>query len=923
MIGTRFAAYEITAKLGEGGMGEVYRAHDTKLKRDVAIKVLPPEFTADKERLARFEREAQLLAQLHHPNIASIFAMEKWGQAPISSAAADGGAQGVSVPTFALVMELVEGPTLAERLEHGPLPCNESLSISLQIAQALEEAHEKGIIHRDLKPQNIKASMEGKVKVLDFGLAKAMDPAAGSAASAADMARSPTLMQSPTLTAVHGTQLGVILGTAAYMAPEQAKGLPIDKRADIWAFGVVLFEMLSGRSLFAGDTVTDTLAGVLKTEIDFSKLPAETPAAIRRLLRRCLERDPKNRLHDIADARIELTDIDARDGRPGRVHGAGARRSALAPLPWVLALLGLGFAGWSWLAGREATQAPQPIVASLPPPAGASFLAGSAPAISPDGSSVAFAARDESGVERIWLRSLRDGSARALAGTERGRNPFWSPDSRALGFFDDEHLKRITLGDGVVETYRDTAAGRPGGAWSPQGVIVVAADRGLFRLPVAGGDARPLSPDGADSTETAASDPVAESLSPAFLPDGKHFLYLARNYADSEAKRELRVGSLDGRPHKTVLRVNSNAVYAPSGELVWWQDGHLRAQPFDLERLELTGAPRLVRSGVAFDPRNGLAMFSIAADGTLVVRQGGVVSGDELALVDRRGADLGTLGPPGNFYVPRLSPDGTLVAVDQSDETNRGDIWIYDVARRTGTRWTSHPEDESDPVWSPDGRQLAFSSLREAAQGAIHVGSLHRSGDEKLLHASPDGSLAPLSWSVDGVIVAEQQTFGRLGRAFTLGAYSLTGGTFSPIAAGRFSVKNGSLSPDGRFLAYDTDETGQPEVYVQPFPDASDRWRVSNRGGAGPFWRSDARELFFLNGDSELSAVAVRPSPGSRSLSFGEPEVLFRLRPKDHRDRQVDTVDGRTFVVNRTATGGETEPLTLLIGVGGLAKGPR
>jgi eukaryotic-like serine/threonine-protein kinase len=720
------------------------------------------------------------------------------------------------------------------------------------------------------------------------------------------------------LTAVHGTQLGVILGTAAYMAPEQARGAAVDKRADIWAFGVVLYEMLVGRSLFAADTVTDTLAGVLKNEIDLDALPAATPPPIRRLLRRCLERNPKNRLHDIADARLELTDVAAREEQPRIAERA--RRSAFAPLPWAVAVLALAFGAWSWLADRTDPEAPQPIVASLPAPVGARFLADSGFAISPDGSSVAFAARDEAGIDRLWLRSLRDGSARPIPGTERGRNPFWSPDSRALGFFDDEHLKRVSLGDGAVETYRDTTASRPGGAWSPQGVIVFASGRGLFRVAVATGDVRSLDSAGSESSETAASPLDLESLAPAFLPDGNHFLYLARDYSDSEVKRELRLGSLDGRAHKSVMRANSNAVYAPSGELVWWQDGHLRAQLFDLERLELTGAPRLVRSGVAFDPRSGLGMFSVAADGTLVVREGGVVSGDELALVDRRGADLGPIGPPGNFYHPRLSPDGTKVAVDQSDETNRGDIWIYDVARRTGTRWSSHPEDESTPVWSPDGRQLAFSSLREASQGAIHLGSVHRSEDERLLHSVPEGSLSPLSWSAQGTIVAEYGRAGRLGRVYGLGALSLADGTFEAITAGRFTTLNGSLSPDGRFLAYDSDETGRREVYVQPFPDATDRWRVSTEGGSAPFWRSDGRELFFLDGSSQLSVVAVLAAPGARSLSFGAPEVLFPLHLKWSRNRQIDTIDGRTFVVNRTASGGETAPMTLLIGVGGLAK---
>jgi Tol biopolymer transport system component len=871
-------------------MGQVWRATDVKLKRDVAIKVLPAAFTEDAERLARFEREAQLLAQLQHPNIASIYGMEE----------SDG---------------TVEGPTLAERLESGALPLSEVLSIAKQIAEALEEAHEKGIVHRDLKPQNVKASIEGKVKVLDFGLAKAMDPAVGAsgAGSASQLAASPTLT-------LGATQMGVILGTAAYMAPEQAKGIAVDKRADIWAFGVLLYEMLTGRRLFEGDSVPETLAGVLKSEIDLDALPAETPAAIRRLLRRCLERQPKNRLHDIADARIELTDVDVLETR--QTVAPGERSSALAALPWVVAALALGLGAWAWLGGRGTTEAPEQVVANLAPPPGTSFLVSSGLAISPDGSQVVFGARDEAGVDQLWLQSLRDGSARPIRGTEGGRHPFWSPDSRALGFFDDRHLKRVTLSDGVVETFHDTRAlRRPGGTWSRQGVILFSSGDSLFRVPAAGGEVEAVSTVGPSSSGGAVMRAGEEYLCPVFLPDGVHFLYLLRNYADAEPKRELRVGSLDDGAHKPVMRTNANAVYAPSGELAWWQDGDLRAQPFDLERLELTGTSRLVRSGVQFDPRKGLGLFSVAGDGTLVYREGGVVSGDQLALVGRSGEALGPIGPPGNYYHPRLSPDGTAVAVDQSDETNRGDIWIYDVARGTGTRLTSSPEDESAPVWSPDGRRLVFSSLRDADLSAIHIRSLRGVDDESLLQASPDGSLSPFSWSAQGAIVVaqERETGPRLFRG--LGFYSVAEGTFEPAADSRFAEFNGSFSPDGRFLAFDSNETGQREVYVRPFPVASDRWRVSTDGGSAPHWRADGRELYFLNGSSELVAIPVDVAPNGSSLSFGEPETLFAIELKDSSRRQIDTIDGRTFVVNRTVGDVDATPLTLV--VNGLSRGAR
>ena len=505
MIGKRIGSYEITAQIGQGGMGEVYRATDSRLKREVAIKVLPAAFIADKERLARFEREAQLLAQLNHPNIAQIFGLETSGE------------------THALVMELVPGPTLAERLESGSLPFTESLSFALQIAQALEEAHEKGIVHRDLKPQNVKASSEGKAKVLDFGLAKAMDATPGSA-SAADLARSPTIMNSPTLTAVHGTQLGMILGTAAYMAPEQAKGQAVDKRADIWAFGVVLYEMLAGGSLFGGDSVAETLAGVLKSQIDFSRLPAETPAPIRRLLRRCLERNPKNRLHDIADARLVLQEVMA--GTTGDSESATvAARPKSARLPWIVAAgttvaaVALALALFSGLAGRGATSSPVPTVRfelDWPGTGAGSGIDADYLDLSPDGRFLAVVTQGQ-----IWVRPLDALEARPLAGTGGATYPFFSPDGSTIGFFADNELRRISRDGGTVQKLCDAPDAR-GGAWAPDGSIVF-SDRfgkeGLFRVGNRGGKAVAL-------PRVAGATALGEDRYPQFLPDGRRFLFV-------------------------------------------------------------------------------------------------------------------------------------------------------------------------------------------------------------------------------------------------------------------------------------------------------------------------------------------------------------------------------------------------------------
>jgi eukaryotic-like serine/threonine-protein kinase len=879
--GMRLGSYEVSSLLGKGGMGEVWRASDNNLGRDVAIKVLPDEFTKDAERLARFEREARVLASLDHPNVAPIFGIETF----------DGGRY--------LVMQLAEGEDLSERLRRGAVPTDEAIAIALQIADGLDAAHSKGIIHRDLKPANIKLGEDGKVRILDFGLAKAMALEEGDA----DLSNSPTMIRA-------ATHAGVILGTAAYMSPEQARGKKVDKRADIWAFGVVLWEMLTGTRLFSGETVSDTLAAVLKEPVDLDALPRETPASVMRLIRRCLEKNPRNRLHDIADARIEL--MEQEESIPSAPVITSRRQSLpMSVLPWAVAALAIGFGVWAWLGTRGGAAAPKRFVARIHAPPGTNFLITSGLAISPDASLVVFGARDAVGTDQLWIQSLSDGSVRPLPGTEKGRYPFWSPDSREFGFFDDSHLKKLTIDGGVVETLA-SHVGRAGGTWNRQGVIVFVSRQEIYRVPAAGGEVRKVNQAERPTGEGMTATGDAEHLSPSFLPDQVHFLYLWRNYADSEKKREVRLGSLEGGPHKVLMKNNSNAVYSPSGELVWWQDGNLRAQPFDLERLELTGEARLVRSGVQFDPRTGNGMFSIAADGALVYREGGVVTADEIARIDRSGKDLGAVGPRGNFYHPRVSPDGMTVAVDQSDETNRGDIWLYDLARGVGTRLTSAPEDESSPVWSPDGHQIAFYSTREVDRGATHVRSFRGSEDEVVLYAGQGVSVGPVSWSPAGAIAIQFENPDS-GTGHDLGLFSVSDKSFTTILASRFNEHSAAFSPDGRFLAFDSDQTGQREVYVQGVSDSSDRWRVSTEGGSNPFWRSDGRELYFSRKGSELVAVPVVVSAGG-SASFGDPQTLFSIDLKTHTRRQVDTVDGKTFIVNRSAGDLESTPMTLVIG---------
>ena len=682
--GSRLGPYEITAKLGEGGMGEVYRATDSRLKREVAIKVLPAAFTEDKERLARFEREAQLLAQLNHPNIAQIYGLETSGA------------------THALVMELVPGPTLAERLESGAFSFTEGLSAALQIAQALEEAHEKGIVHRDLKPQNIKASSEGKIKVLDFGLAKAMDATAG---SATDLAHSPTLMNSPTLTAVHGTQLGVILGTAAYMAPEQARGAAVDKRADIWAFGVVVYEMLCGRSLFAGPTVSDTLAGVLKSEIDWRALPPETPTAIGGLLRRCLERNPKNRLHDIADARIVIEEQIAGKGDEA-IPGVGAPavgesgRSRLVER-LALGIGGLALAGLAWtLAARGGSEEPTRRAARfhILPPEEAEFNSTDGPLeLSPDGQSLLFRLEKPDGEHGLAIRRLDSFDIRELPGTTRAYDAFWSGDGRSIGFF-RAHLESIdATGLQAPQQLAPVRDGR-GGSWNRDGILLFAPDPAgaIYRIPATGG-----APVAVTAIDTALGETA--HLRPSFLPDGKHFVYLVKS--ERAESSGVFVGALDGTVKKRLLQTDNAPRFAPPSWLLLYQNDRLVARRLDLDRLELAGEAAELANGVEYTLQFDSLPVSASLDGKLIYHQPATGQLRQTVRTDRAGKRLATIGEPGDLNLD-LSPDGRRLAVVRFDpERRRRSIWIHDLERDVRFPFAAGTP-TNGPVWSPDNRTV-------------------------------------------------------------------------------------------------------------------------------------------------------------------------------------------------------------------------
>ena len=889
--GTRLGPYEILAPLGAGGMGEVYRATDTKLGRDVAIKVLPSEMAGDAERLARFQREAHLLASLNHPHIAAIHGLEE----------ADG-------QRF-LVLELVEGEDLKERLERGAIPVDEALEIAEQVAEALEEAHSKGIVHRDLKPANVKVTPDGKVKVLDFGLAKAWagDAAEGSASSAS-MSRSPTLAHS-------GTQAGVILGTAAYMSPEQARGKPVDRRGDVWAFGVLLWEMLTGRALFAGDTVTDVIAAVVTKDPDLDALPAGTPRAVRWLLARCLRKDPRTRLPDIGAARLALQDVlagtapeaEAQTSEAGETGRAPRQRRVRERWAWAVALLAAGAA--AVLALAHLTEVPEPKRAAyfaVDPPEGWAFMGSSWPVPSPDGRHVVSGARPDGpgGWDRrtLWLRLLGSLAAQPLAGTEGSNDAFWSPDSRSVGFFAlaEGELRKVSLADGVVQMICTTPAPLPGGAdWNEEGTILFGAfdapsagaeTGGLYSVAAAGGEARPvLMPDVAGGEVLLAH--------PRFLPDGRRFLFTA--FGKGWDPLGSFVGSLDRPGERRLLVPGIAHLELAPGHVLFNRGGTLLAQPFDSERAALSGEVVTITSSLAFDETLHGGYFGPAPGDTLAYLSGEGRRPQQLTWLNRKGERLGTVGEPGIYGQIALSPDERRVAVEVRDPKWEVDLWVLDVARGIPSRLTSEPGDEVDPVWSPDSQEVAYGSSGGAGEHLLFRKGLRGQPASPVPGArgTDDASRdRPEDWSSDGKVLLCKKLNGTTVWALPLDG----GGDPEPVLELGFRVDEPHISPDGRWLAYTAEESGAWEVYVQPFRREGERVRVSVDGGGQPQWRRDGRELFFVAPDGQLMAASVGEGPGGPEV--GLPSALFStFRPSPTTNHYGVSADGQRFLVMRPA----------------------
>jgi eukaryotic-like serine/threonine-protein kinase len=855
--GTKLGPYEILAPLGAGGMGEVYRARDAKLNRDVALKIISPEFAHDEQRMARFQREAQVLASLNHTHIASIYGFEESGN------------------IHALVMELVEGPTLAERIMQGPIPLEEALPIAKQIAEALESAHERGIIHRDLKPANIKLTHDGKVKVLDFGLAKAM----------MDGSSSQDISNSPTLT-MASTKEGVILGTAAYMSPEQAKGKTVDRRSDIWSFGAVLFEMLSGQQTFGGETVSDTLAGIIKDTPDWSVLPSSTPKRVRDLLQRCLQKDPRQRLQAIGDARIAIDEIlsgspqDADDNRV--LMGAAPARAQTWRrfVPWALSAALVVALLVALFALRQASQLPKlkPVELSLwiPPDQQLDTFDGPAVAISPDGSRLAYVIRGPgSNVGKLYVRELDNKAAVLLDAAAESSVPFFSPDSQWIGVFGDGKLKKVSVRGGASIVLAEVAGYR-GGTWSEDGTIVFPAQftSPLYRIPAAGGT--PVA-----FTHLDASRSEITHRWPQFLPGGKSVLFTASADNNFFEHASVQVASLEKGVGKVLVENAYYGRYLAGGYLAYVSQGTVFVAPFDAKELKITGTAIPVLQGVDADLSSGAAQISISQSGTAVYLSGGTLNKNvNVALLDRKGNASALMDDHPDAAAPSISPDGKRIAFN----TIRG-IWVHDIARATTSPVTPASAGATFPVWSPDGEWLTYARTRSTSKGsgqAIYRKRSDGTGEEEPLTADDLLNSYPSSWSPDGKILAFYQLSDKDGCCII---WTLTmDGKGKPEEPRRFldqasdgKARLPQFSPDGRWMSYDSRESGVPQVYVVPFSGGGGKWQISNDGGRESRWSKTGHELFYVTLTGQ-SLLAVPYSVDKNSFQPGKPELLFADR---------------------------------------------
>ncbi len=876
--GTKLGPYEILSPLGAGGMGEVYKAQDTRLERTVAVKVLPSHMASSAETRQRFEREAKTISQLSHPHICSLYDVGREGE------------------TEYLVMELLEGETLLERLAKGPLPLEQTLRYGTEIADALDKAHRQGIVHRDLKPANVMITKSG-VKLLDFGLAKAMAPAA---------TRS-SLTSLPTQQGL--TQEGTILGTFQYMAPEQLEGKEADGRTDIFALGATLYEMATGKKAFSAASQASLITAIMSSDPPaISSVQPMTPPALDRVVKKCLSKDPEDRWQSAGDLASELKWVAESGSQAGVAAPVGASRRRRLRLSWIAA--GAFALAAATLAAVLLTRrsAVLPVIrSSILAPDGADFISTRINAgpveISPDGLRLVFTARRGEGPNVLWVRNLADSAARPLTGTEGAERPFWSPDGKFIGFFADRALRKIDANGGPVFKLAEASESR-GGTWSQEGVILYTPDsRGpVYRVSAGGGTLVAATAYGAkDSTHRY----------PRFLPDGRHFLYLVRHAgAGAGENPEVRVGTLDSKESKLVLSAASNVIYA-TGHLLYVREGALVAQRFDLGRLSVEGEPVVVAPDVLMDERFSRGVFSASANGILAYQTGKGSTTSVLRWVDREGRTLSTVGEPAEYFNGgnvEISPDGARAAASIVDlRTGTSDIWLIDLASGTRSRFTAGTRDKYSSTWSPDGKHVAFASDHLTGSGYdIVLRDVDGSG-EKTVAIDPVENLTPTGFSPDGRLLLIEK---RRQQRDDVMVISVEGdATPRPVAATVAYEGLGQVSPGGRFVAYMSDEGGRFDIYVTTFPDAGARWQVSQSGGREPRWSKDGKELFFFAPDNRLMAAEVKT--GATSFEVGAIHPLFQTRQMGMDFRYDVSKDGARFLVN----GGlaqEPSPITLV-----------
>lgn len=871
--GSRLGPYEIVAPLGAGGMGEVYRARDPRIGREVAIKVLPAAFSQDHTRLHRFEQEARAAGILNHQNILAIYDVGEHEGSPY------------------LVTELLEGETLRHRMGGSPVPQRKSIEYSIQIAQGLSVAHEKGIVHRDLKPENLFITRDGRVKILDFGLAKLILP------------EGPVTGEAEDSTLTGATEPGAVLGTVGYMSPEQIKGELVDARSDIFAFGCVLYEMLSGKRAFRRDSAVETVHAIMKEDPpELSQVVENLSPGLGQVVRRCLEKNPEERFQSTRDLAFNLEVLSGSSGEPVAGTSSSKILSRRKTIPWMVAGLFAICAALAIVAAlhyrSQAETGTRIVRSTILPPAGEDFdelVWGMC--VSPDGRYLAFAASTEVSAQ-LWVRPLDSLTARPLAPITIRSFPFWSPDSRWIGYFDEGKLMKVAISGGQPQTICDAPSGR-GGTWSSGGVILfspASTDAPLMQVSAGGGTPAPA---------TVLGHGEQGHRLPCFLPDGKHFLFLIG--AGAGQPNSVYVGALGSKEKVLVLPDASNVAYSEPGYLLFVRNGNLMAQPFDAKHSRLTGDPfSLVSERVGFVKVAGAAAFSASRNGLLAYQVDNTPP-SQLQWFDRTGKQLGSLGEPGYYHNPRISPDGKKVAVFQESSANSqvGHLCIFDLVRNHFSRITFHPAGIWPPAWSPDGSKIAYSS-DQSAGAKMYIRSSSGEGSEQLLRDSNVPEYAD-DWSADGRLLSftlqAQQT------NLDIWILPLFGNRKAyPFLRTPYNESNSRFSPDGRWVAYVSNESGQLEVYVRPFEGSSERFQVSSRGGSDPSWRSDGKELFYYEGGR--NAMMVAGIKAGASFDTTEPKVLFNL-PRSPNYVNV-TGDGQRFLMIFPVGDQTTPPISLV-----------